>query len=59
MNKDKKQIKGSIIVVILAAAFVVLGFLAWRFFPYKDKKIPVKVLILPKLMPGIWRTEMP
>ena len=24
--------------------FVVLSFLAWRFFPYKDKKIPVKAI---------------
>ncbi len=33
-----------IITVIFAAVFVVLSFLAWRFFPYKDKKIPVKAI---------------
>ncbi|MBR3342208.1 MAG: hypothetical protein IKG30_11390 [Clostridiales bacterium] len=34
-----------IITVNFAAVFVVLSFLAWRFFPYKDKKIPVKAMV--------------
>lgn len=48
MNTDKKKTGWLIIACVLAAVLAVSGFMAWRFFPYKDKKIPVKVLILPK-----------
>lgn len=48
MNTGIKKSNLVVTIISWTVVFVLLGLLAWRFFAYKDKKIPVKVLILPK-----------